>query len=87
MSEFGKRLEKLRIREGLSVSEVARHISVSTSTYREWEYGRQIKGEPYEKLASILNVSLNELLTGKKLKLEIQISQIEEAVKNIKALL
>lgn len=48
----------------LSVEEVAKKLGVATSTYREWEYGRSIRGKPYEKLASILGVTIYELLTG-----------------------
>ena len=60
---FGQRLRSFRLRAGLSVSQVARRLGVAESTYREWEYGRQIRGEPYRKLADILGVSLSILLS------------------------
>ena len=42
--------------------EAARHIGVPESTYREWEYGRKIRGEPYLQIAKAFGVSLDELL-------------------------
>ncbi|MNT06136.1 hypothetical protein D3C72_1407900 [compost metagenome] len=41
-------------------------MNIPVSTYRDWEYGKQIKGEPYVDLAKVLDVSLTELLTGRK---------------------
>ena len=58
---FGKRLKSLRIKKGLSISECAKALSVSPSTYREWEYGRSIIGEPYPKMAELFEVSLSDL--------------------------
>lgn len=87
MEDLGKRLTRLRLQKGLSVSDVARKVGVSPSTYREWEQGRQIKGEPYEKLASLFEVSLTELITGKRPQIEVFLKQVESAVKNIRCLL
>lgn len=66
MEFFGKRLQKLREKSGLSMKQVAEKIDVPVSTYRDWEYGRAIRGNPYLKLAQVLNVSLYELMTGEK---------------------
>ncbi len=63
---FSARLRKLRIAKGIKVKEMALQLGVSISTYRDWEYGRAIKGEPYAKMAEILSVSLVELLIGHK---------------------
>ncbi len=52
MKPLGGRLKKLRIDKGLFVVEFAGKILVSSRTYREWEYGRKRKGEPYIKIAS-----------------------------------
>jgi len=41
--------------------EAARLVGVPESTYREWEYGRQIRGEPYVRIAKAFSVSLDEL--------------------------
>ncbi len=50
----------------MSMKDIAQQIGVSDSTYREWEYGRSIRGEQcYEKLASALRISVYELVTGK----------------------
>ncbi len=59
--DIGTRLKHFRKQKNLTVAEVARRIDVSESTYRDWENGRAIKGEPYVKLAAVFAVSLNEL--------------------------
>lgn len=65
MELFYQRLKRLRVEKGFKVKDIAEKIQVSVSTYREWEYGRSIKGEPYAKLAEVLGVTIEELLTGK----------------------
>lgn len=64
MEKLGNRLKRLRTTKSLKVSDVARHLGIAQSTYREWEYGRVIQGEPYLALAELFEVSLYELLTG-----------------------
>lgn len=59
---FHKRLKHLREKQGVSPTQMAKELKVSLSTYRDWEYGRKITGEPYLKIASVLGVGLNELL-------------------------
>ncbi len=61
---FGQRLKRLRLQSGLTISETAEAVGVSPSTYREWEYGRAIRGEPYAKIALTFRVTLSELLLG-----------------------
>lgn len=61
---FHERLKVLRLNLGLSLKEVARRSNVPVSTYREWESGRKIIGEPYVKIAQALEVDLYTLLTG-----------------------
>lgn len=34
------------------------------TTYREWEFGRAIQGQPYMAMAEVLGVTLSELMTG-----------------------
>ena len=59
---FSQRLKFLRTKNKFSIKEVAQRIGVSESTYREWEYGRQIRGhEPYLKIAKAFGISLDEL--------------------------
>lgn len=59
---FGKRLRAFREAKNLSVEEVAKSVKVATSTYREWENGRAITGEPYVELSKALGVSVYQLL-------------------------
>ena len=63
---FGQRLKALRTAKNFSIKEVAEAINVSPSTYRDWEYGREILGEPYFALSQKLEISLYELITGEK---------------------
>ncbi|MBK8201498.1 MAG: helix-turn-helix transcriptional regulator [Bdellovibrionales bacterium] len=63
---LSSRLKRLRQAKGINVKEMASLLGVSVSTYRDWEYGRSIEGEPYPKMAEILSVSLYELLTGRR---------------------
>lgn len=64
MNGLAKRLKILRESKNLSVTQVASEIGVAVSTYREWEHGRAIKGEPYVKLARLFEVSVYKLMTG-----------------------
>lgn len=63
---LGSRLKKLRDQRALSVKEVADKIGVPVTTYREWEHGRKIVGEPYLELSKVFEVGLYELITGEK---------------------
>lgn len=60
------RLKRLRTEKGLSVKELAEKIGVPVTTYREWEHGRKIVGEPYIELSRVFEISLYELITGEK---------------------
>lgn len=84
MESLSQRLVRLRNASELSVAEVARRLNVSPSTYREWEYGRQINGEPYVKLAEVFGIGLIELMTGHKSEIEVYLSQIENSLKLIR---
>jgi transcriptional regulator with XRE-family HTH domain len=64
LEKLSNRLKRLREKKGLSVKDVAKAIGVPVSTYREWEYGRTIRGEPYVNLSILFEVSLYELMTG-----------------------
>lgn len=83
-SSIGARLKALRRRRLLSVSDVASRIGIAQSTYREWEYGRAIKGEPYEGLAKAFDVSLSEILTGHKPDLVGDLDQIVSLITRIR---
>jgi len=60
------RLKRFRTRRGLSIKTVSALSGIPISTYKEWENGRQIRGEPYPILAEALQVTLQELITGEK---------------------
>lgn len=66
MSEIGTRMKKRRLEKGLSLKQISLRAGVPVSTYREWEYGRKIIGEPYLQLSLALEMSLFELITGRK---------------------
>jgi transcriptional regulator with XRE-family HTH domain len=81
------RLKKLREKSKLSQKDLAQLAGVSASTYRDWEYGKQILGEPYIALAEALGVSVYELLSGassSSCNLIKEIEQVETAVKNLR---
>jgi transcriptional regulator with XRE-family HTH domain len=61
---IGSRLKQLREARGLTVKALATAAGVPVSTYREWEYGRAILGEPYPRLARALGVGVEYLITG-----------------------
>lgn len=87
MEKISNRLRRLRTRRGLSQKEVAAQIGVPQSTYRDWEYGKKIVGEPYVDLAQVFEVSLVELLNGKKTEasdLLLRLTELEELVRTIR---
>jgi transcriptional regulator with XRE-family HTH domain len=61
MPTLAKRLKKLRETRRLSMRETAKLIGVPETTYREWEYGRAVRGEPYLKIAKAFGVKVEEL--------------------------
>lgn len=84
MKLMSERLKHFRKISNLSIREVAKKLEISPSTYRSWEQGVSISGEPYVKLAAIYQVSLHELLTGERTDISKQLMVIEEAVKQIR---
>ena len=84
---LGQRLKNFRQKKGLRIDEIAEFVGVAASTYREWEYGRAIRGEPYTKLAQVLDISLLELITGEsspKTQSLVEIEKIEHHLKMLK---
>lgn len=60
---FGARLHRLRIRKGLSQTDIATHLGVSAPSISGWEKGRaRPKNARLDALADLLGVSLAELL-------------------------
>ena len=84
LNDLGERLKALRVTQGLSINEVAKIIGVAESTYRDWEYGRQIMGEPYEKLAKAFNTSLSFLMTGEPHEIASELEKIERIIRALK---
>ncbi len=86
---ISKRLKRLRDGRKLTVKQIAALIGVSPSTYREWEYGRAIQGEPYPRLAEAFGVSLHYLITGEDPSdprtVQAQIQLIERMFESLKA--
>lgn len=66
IESLGDRLKRLRKSKFISVKELSDKIGVPLTTYREWEHGRKIVGEPYIELSRALEVSVYELITGEK---------------------
>jgi len=64
-NSIAQRLRRFRTTQGIAVKEAAALIGVPLTTYREWENGRAIQGEPYVKIAEVFGVGLLELMTGK----------------------
>ena len=87
METLGNRFKKLRGERGVSISEVAKKVGVSPSTYRDWEYGREIKGEPNQSICDVYSVTLSYLITGKEVKFEEPLREIEKQVKIIRSFL
>ncbi len=61
MEGFNHRLKKFRLQAKLSQRQAAKKIGVPESTYRDWEYGNAILGEPYPRIVQAFNITLNEL--------------------------
>jgi len=65
MEKIGTRLTQLRKAKGMSMQQVADYLDIPRTTYRGWEYGSDIGGEPYLRLCEIFEVDLYELITGR----------------------
>jgi transcriptional regulator with XRE-family HTH domain len=88
METLAKRLKRLRTEKDMSAQQVADLAMIPVTTYREWENGRQILGEPYEKLAAALDVSLFVLMTGREPKqadLFIKLEQVEKTLSELRS--
>lgn len=85
--KIAERLKKLRTEAKLTMREVATRIRVPTSTYRDWEYGKAIQGEPYEKLAVLFGVSIEKLMTGRKPDESAAVEALLDAMKSVEVAL
>lgn len=94
MSELSKNLRKLRTSKGMTIKKCADFIGVSSSTYRDWEYGRSINGEPYQRIAELFDVGLAQLFGKEESELLSRINDLQkrlqqslEDIKLIKSML
>jgi len=65
-NRLADRMRKLRVERDLTAREVAQSVNVPESTYRAWEAGRAVRGEPYVALSKVFGISVHELLSGVK---------------------
>ena len=90
--KISSQIKKLREKTKMSIVDCATAIGVSQSTYRDWENGRSINGEPYIQIAALFRVSLSELFGLKENDLAIELKKLEgtlleasEHIKNIRS--
>lgn len=86
MIKFNEQLKKIRAKLKISQREAARRIGVSDSTYRAWEYGNAIQGEPYPQIAKAFGISLDELFgVAKEESVEEQLERIVTIIQSIRS--
>lgn len=86
MEKLSVRLKKLRIRKGFSQVYLAKLINVPVTTYRDWEGGKAITGEPYPFLAQHLDVSISYLITGQQTDVNDILNYIDKVIDDVKNL-
>lgn len=89
---ISSQLKRFRKKHQLTVADCANSIGVSHSTYRDWENGRAISGEPYLKMTRLFGISLSELFELNEAELSIELMELEklllsasETIKNIRS--
>jgi transcriptional regulator with XRE-family HTH domain len=80
---LNKRLRKFREQRKLSMRDTAKLIGVPETTYREWEYGRAIRGEPYVKIAEAFGISLEDLLGSREIAPELFENDIDRLIREL----
>jgi transcriptional regulator with XRE-family HTH domain len=84
---IGERMKAKRLKLGLSAKEVAAKVSVATSTYRDWEEGRSINGEPYVQITEALELSIEDLLglpKGRNDLILLELTRIDTSLRRIR---
>jgi transcriptional regulator with XRE-family HTH domain len=83
---FGQRLKALRIARKLKAEEVALLLGVAPSTYREWENGRAVTGQPYVEMANAFRVGIHELMgiSDPRTKILCKLTEIEAIIQDIR---
>ena len=64
---LGKALKELRNKRGWTLTETAKALKVSLTTYREWEEGRKLPADKLVSLAALHSISVSELLGQRQL--------------------
>ncbi len=84
--QFGKFLAQLRKEKGLTQIQLAEQLNVTDKAISRWETGKNYPDiEIFEELSNILDVSISELLEGKRIETENLFTVSEEhVVKEIK---
>lgn len=87
---FGQRLRRLRQRLDKSAAQVAKELGIAASTYRDWELGRAITGQPYVELAKVLDVSIQDLFEDQRVEvqdLKAKLTEIEGLVQDLRRMI
>ena len=64
-NDFGKAIVQLRKEKGLTQKELADNLNVSDKAVSRWETGKNYPDiETLQQLATVLDVSVNDLLSG-----------------------
>jgi len=90
--KISNQIKKQREKMKMSIVDCAAKIGVSQSTYRDWENGRSISGEPYLQMAALFRISLSEFFGLEEDNLAIELKKLErnlleasEHIKNIRS--
>lgn len=79
--EFGKFLSQLRKEKGLTQVQLAEQLNVTDKAISRWETGKNYPDiEMFESLSNILDVSISELLEGKRIEKEALLNVSEEHI-------
>ena len=87
--EFGKFLAQLRKEKGLTQIQLAEQLNVTDKAISRWETGKNYPDiEIFEDLSNVFDVSISELLEGKRIEKEnlfsVSEGQIVKQIKNNK---
>ena len=81
--EFGKFLCQLRKEKGLTQLQLAEKLNVTDKAISRWETGKNYPDiEIFESISNILDVSVSELLEGKRIEKEKLLTVSEEQIVN-----
>ena len=80
MVEFGEKLKKARERKGMTQQTLADHLYVTRQAVSRWECGARYPDLlTAKKLSDVLEISLDELLSGEELKKYVEANPIVES--------